>query len=148
MVALEKPQLARPVGRRDRVPIADVSVETVLGDDFAHVVEDLGPGRDRRTCPRFEAVTERVKVAVGPGAGVAVGEPRAAEALLRFEHDKARAGTLLGEMVSRADPGDAGPDDHDVEVLGVLGCALGECCRLGHESLARFVVGLADGVSS
>ena len=54
-----------------------------------------------------------------------MGEPGAAEALLRFEHDEARAGALLGEVIGAADPGDAGPDDHDVEVLGLLRCGFG-----------------------
>src|SRR5215472_11649598 len=65
----ERPELvnARPPGHRDRVPIADVTVDTVLGDDFAHVTEDLGRRRDRCARPRLEVIAKRVKVAVGPG---------------------------------------------------------------------------------
>ena len=68
-----------------------------------------------------------------------MGEPGAAEAFLRFENDKARAGALFGEMIGAADPGDAGPDDHDVEVLDLLGCGVGEYCHLGHRVQSRFV---------
>src|SRR6516164_4080509 len=95
--AFERPELvpARPAGRGDRVPIADMMIETVLGDDLAHIVEDLGPGRDRCAGPRLEAITEGVEVAVGPGTRVAVGEPRAAKAVLCLQKDKAGAGALL-----------------------------------------------------
>ena len=145
----EGPELvaARPAGRGDCVPIADMAVETVLGDDFAHVVEDLGSGRDRRARPRFEAITKGVEVAVGARTRVAVREPRAPEAFLRLEHDKARAGALLGEMIGTTDPGDAGPDDHDVEVLGLLRCGFGEYCHLGHRVPSRFVVEFVDALS-
>jgi len=137
----ERPELlaARPAGHRDRVPIADVTVDTVLSDDFAHVIEDLGPSRDRRARPRLEAIAKSVKVAVGPGAGVTMGEPGAAEAFLCFDNDKARAEALFGEMIGPADPGDAGADDHDVEVLDLLGCGVGEYCRLTHRVQSRFV---------
>ena len=43
--------------------------------------------------------------------------PGAAEALLRFEHDEARAGALVGQVIGAADAGDAGADDQHVEML-------------------------------
>ena len=112
------------------MPIADVRAEIVLVDDFAHVAQDLGCRRDRRAGPRLEAIAEGVEIAVGPDARIAVGEPGAAEAFLRFEDDEARPGTLLGEVIGTADPGDSRPDDHDVEVLDFGARAgLGEVSR-------------------
>ena len=58
-------------------------------------LQDLVGGGDRRAGPRLEAVAEGVEVAVGADAGIAVRAPGAAEALLRLEHDEARAGALL-----------------------------------------------------
>ena len=74
---------ARPGRRGDAVAVADVAGEVVLLDHLAHVVQDLVGGGDRRAGPRLEAIAEGVEVAVGADAGIAVGEPRAAEALLR-----------------------------------------------------------------
>ena len=68
--------------------------------------------------PRLEAVAEGVQVAVGADAGIAVGAPGAAEGLLGFERDEARARALRGEVIGRADAGDAGAGDQDVEMLG------------------------------
>ena len=126
------------------MPVADVAVETFLRDDVAHIVEDLDPGRDRGARPRFEAITEGIKVAVRPRARVAVREPRTAKAFLRFEHDKARTGALLGEMIRPADPRDAGPYDGDVEVLGPWCLGAGAGCGLGHRVLSRLFVELTD----
>ena len=75
--------------------VADVPVEIVLFDHFTHVGQDLRSGRDRRAGPRLEAITERVKIAVGADARIAVGDPRAAKALLRFEDDEARSRALF-----------------------------------------------------
>ena len=107
---LDGPQIvvARPACRGDLVAIADVRAEIVLLDHLAHVGQDLGRGRDRRAGPGLEAIAEGVEVAVGADAGIAVGQPGAAEALLRFQHDEARAGALLGQVIGAADPGNAG----------------------------------------
>src|SRR5437879_13024581 len=75
---------ARPGGRRDPVTIADMAREIVLVDDLAHIAEDLGRGRDRRAGPRLEAIAEGIEIAVGADAGIAVGTPRAANALQLF----------------------------------------------------------------
>ena len=100
--------------------VADMPREVVFGDDFAHIVEDLRRGRDRRTGPGLEAVTKRVKVTVGADAGIAVRHPGAAKAFLRLQHDKARARQLLGQMIGAANTGDAGADDQDVEMFSSL----------------------------
>ena len=117
--------LARPAGRGDLVLVADVAGELVLVDDLAHVAQDLGGGGDRLAGPGLEAVSEGVQVAVGPDARILVSGPGAAEALLAFEHDEARARALLGQVIRAADTGNAGTDDQDVEMLGAwfgLGC--------------------------
>src|SRR4029450_6205239 len=76
--------LARPFRRGNRVLIADVRREIVLLDHVAHVFEDFGSARDRSGRPWLEAVAERMQVAVGADAGIAVGGPGAAERLLRL----------------------------------------------------------------
>ena len=48
-----------------------------------------------------------------------MGEPGAAKAFLRFEDDKAHAGALPGEVIGGADPGNPGPDDHNVELFSL-----------------------------
>ena len=101
------------------MPIADVVRQVVLVDDFAHVAEDLGRGGDRCAGPRLEAVAESVEIAVGADARIAMGEPGATKAFLRFEDDKAHARTLLGEVIGGANPRNPGPDDHNVEMLGL-----------------------------
>ena len=52
----------------DAVVVADVAAEVVLVDHLAHVLQDLGRGRDRRAGPGLEAVAEGVEVAVGADA--------------------------------------------------------------------------------
>jgi hypothetical protein len=53
--------------------------------------------------------------------------------------DKAHTRTLFGEMICTADPGDAGSDDHDVEMLDLLRFGFGQGCRLGHMVPSRSV---------
>jgi hypothetical protein len=122
-LALDGPAIvgARPGRRGDAMAIADVAREVVLLDHLAHVVQDLLGRGDRLAGPRLEAIAEGVEVAVGADAGIAMGDPRPAVALLRFEHDEARAGALLGQVIGAAHAGDAGADDQDVEMLGGRG---------------------------
>ena len=98
--------------------VADSLAEAGVLDHLAHVLQDLGGGRDRRAGPGLEAVAEGVEIAVGADAGVAVRDPGAAEGVLRLEHQEARARRLRGEVPGGADAGDAGADDDDVEDLG------------------------------
>ena len=111
--------ITRPARRAYRVVVPDMRRDPVLVDDLAHVFQDFVRRCDRRAGPRLEAVAESVEVAVRPDAGKAVGPPRAAEGFLGLEHDKARTGTLLRQVIGRADAGDAGADDHDIEMLGL-----------------------------
>ena len=117
----------------DPVPVADVRAEVVLVDHLAHVFQDLRGRRDRRAGPGLEAVAEGVEVAVRADARIAVRDPGAAEALLRFEHDEAGAGALVGEVIGAADAGDAGADDQHVEVFrALLRGGAGEGSGVGH----------------
>src|SRR5208283_5729896 len=120
---LDGPQslLARPARRADLVPIADVRSEIVLLDHLTDVAQDLARRGDRRTRPWLEAIAEGVQVAVGADARVAVREPRAAETFLRFEHQKARPGTLPGQVIGGADPRDSRADDQDVVSFSCIG---------------------------
>ena len=102
------------------MPVADMPVESVLGDDLAHIGEDFRGGRDRRRSPRLETIAEGVKVAVGADAGKTMRQPGAAKALLGFKDDKAGARELGGEVIGAADAGDTGADDQDVEMFDRL----------------------------
>src|SRR5450631_4831036 len=102
------------------MPIADVAAEIVFLDHFAHVAQNLRGGRDRGAGPRLEPVAESMQVAVGPDPGIAVGSPGPAKALLGLENDKTRPQTLLGQMVGRTHPGNAGAGDDDIEMLGAV----------------------------
>ena len=106
------------LAERDPVPVANMRAEVVLVDDLAHVAQDLRCRRDRRAGPGLEAIAEGVEVAVRADARIFVRDPGAAEAFLRFEHDEAGAGALLGEVIGAAHARDAGADDQDVEMLG------------------------------
>src|SRR5271166_1715007 len=88
---LDRPEIVatRPTRRIDLMAIADVPAEVVLLDDFAHIGEDLGCGRDRRADPRLETIAEGIEVAIRPDTRITVGYPRAAEALLSFEDHEA-----------------------------------------------------------
>ena len=94
--------------------------EIVLVDHLAHVAKNFRGGCDRRPDPRLEAVAEGMEVAVGADAGIAMGQPGAAETLLRLEDHKTRARKLRGQVIGTADAGDAGADDQHVEMFGGL----------------------------
>src|SRR4051812_28931782 len=78
--------------------------EPVIVDDLAHIAQDLGGGCYRRAGPRLEAIAEGIEVAIGAYPGIAMRDPGAAEGILRFERDKARAGALFCQMVGGAEP--------------------------------------------
>src|SRR3954447_22279233 len=78
----------------------------------------------------LERGAKRVKIAIRADARIAVGQPGAAKAPLRFENDEARAGELRLQVVGAANSGNAGPDDKDVEMLRSLRrrrCGAGFC---------------------
>ena len=134
---------ARPRRRQDRVPIADVRTEIVLLDHVTHVRQDFFRGRDRRRGPRFEAIAEGMQVAVGADAGIAMGQPRPAKAVLRLQRHERRARALLRQMIRGAHARDAGADDEDIEMLGNLG---GGGADLGVDVHGGLLVWMAGGV--
>ena len=75
-----------------------------------------------------------------------MGPPGAAETVLRFQHDERLAGALLGQMIRAADPGDACPNDQNVEVFGCLR-GPGECRCLAHGWVEPFRVARFKAVS-
>jgi hypothetical protein len=109
-----------------------MAAEIVLLDHLAHILEYLGGARDRRRGPRLEAIAKGVEVAVGADPGIAVGAPGAAEGVLGFEGDEARARALRGQMIGRAHPGNAGARDHHVEMLCGGGCGGADLCLNVH----------------
>ena len=130
----DRPEVVRagPTCRGDLVPIADVPAQVVLFDHLAHVAHDLGGRRNRSASPWLEAITEGVQVAVGTDARIAMGEPRAAEAHLRFQNDEARPRALLRQVIGTPDTGNSSSDDKDVEVFGFCWGSLGQCCCVVH----------------
>jgi hypothetical protein len=100
-----------------RMAIADVRRQAVVVDHLAQVLLDLGRGGDGLARPRLEAVAEGEQVAVRADAGVAVRAPGAAVAGLRLQHHEALVRVVLLQVPGRADAGDAGTDDQDVDVI-------------------------------
>ncbi len=98
---------------------ADFFVDAVIDGGLAHVIQNPRPVGDRlRLDPRLERIAEREHVGVGADAGIAEQVPGAADAIAALEDGVALAGTLLLQMIARADAGKAGAYDEDVEVFG------------------------------
>ncbi len=78
---------------------------------------DGAVGQHLQLVPRPELVAEGEHVGVGADARVAEQVPGAAEALAALEDRDGLVRELGGELAGRADAGQAGADDQDVEVL-------------------------------
>ena len=119
----------RPRRALDAMVEADLLVDAVLGRGLAHIVQDPRPVGDRlRLGPRLERIAEREHVAVGADAGIAKQVPGAADAVAALQDDVALARAFLLQVIARADAGQAGADDQDVEMF----------CRVGHGDLPAF----------
>jgi hypothetical protein len=116
------------------MPIANVSIEAIVIDDFAEIGKNLRSGGNRFADPWLEAVAERVEVAVRPDAGIAMGDPRAAKAVLSFEDHEAHLRALGLEVVGGADAGDSGSDNRHIEMLRRLRLEAGHRRDLRHRS--------------
>ena len=112
--------------------IANVSGEAVFVDDLAEIGENLVRGRNRFADPWLEAIAEGVEVAVRPDAGIAMGDPGAAEAVLGLEDHEAHPGTLGLEVIGGADARDSGPDNRHIEMLRPLRFGVGRRRALPH----------------
>ena len=97
---------------------ADLAVDAVLGGGLTHIVQNVRPVGDRlRLGPRLERIAEREHVGIGADAGIAEQVPGAADAVAPLEDRVAFAGAFLLQMIARADAGQPGSDDQDVEML-------------------------------
>ena len=127
-LGLHRPARLRRRPRRalDAVVEADLPVDAVVDRGLADVIQNPRPVGDRlRLGPRLERIAERVHVRVGADAGIAKQIPGAADAVAPLEDDVALARALLLQVIARADAGQAGADDEDVEMF----------CRVGHGGL-------------
>ncbi len=112
--------VARPVGSDHLVAVADMFPDAILFDRLLEVVHDRRSVGDRlAVLPRLEVEAERIHVTVRANAGITEQVPGAAERLARLQDQVALAGTLVGQVPCRADAGNAGPDDQDVNALTV-----------------------------
>ena len=114
------------------MPEADVGAEVVLLDGLAQVGQDLVGARNRVVArPGLELVAEGVEVGVGADAGVAEEVPGAPDGVATLEDREGLLRQAGLQVIRRADPGDAGADDQDVEVVG------------GERGVDRVTVGMA-----
>src|SRR6202048_3543545 len=98
--------------------IANLLVDAVLARGLADIIQDPRPVGDRlRLGPWLERIAEREHVAVGADAGIAEQIPGAADAVAALEDHKTLARTFLLQVKTRADAGQPGADDQDVEML-------------------------------
>ena len=135
--SLQRPEIvgARPARALNPAAVANVGGEAVFVDDFAEIGENLVRGRNRFADPWLEAIAEGVEVAVRPDAGIAMGDPGSAEAVLGLEDHEAHPGALGLEVIGGADAGNSGPDNRHIEMLRRLRFGVGRRRALPH----RFV---------
>ena len=99
---------------------ADPAIDPALLGRLADVGEDrVAVGERPRPLPGLEPEAEGVDVGIAANAGIAVEVPGAPRDAPRLEDRVAAARALPLEVMGGADPGDAGADDQDVEVLGL-----------------------------
>src|SRR5215469_6512226 len=97
---------------------ADFLVDAVLGRGLAHIVQDVRSiGNSLRFRPRLEGIAQREHVAVGTNAGIAEQVPSAADAVATLQDDEALARAFRLEVIARADTGQTGADDQNVEMF-------------------------------
>ena len=97
---------------------ADFPVDAVVGGGLADVIQDSRPVRDRlRLGPWLERIAQREHVAVGADAGIAKQIPGAADGFAALENDITLAGTIVLQVIARADAGQPGADDQHVDMF-------------------------------
>ncbi len=108
----------RPGGRHHPMPVPDQRSKIVLVDRLVEVIEDSrGVGDCLSVGPGLEVVAEGVQVRVGPNSRVAEQVPRAARGVPGLEDDDRLAGVFCPHPAGRADAGDAGTDDEDIDFV-------------------------------
>src|SRR5579864_6412433 len=130
---------ARPRCRMDFMLVANVRRQVVFGDYLSHVLQNFVGGCDGWTDPGLEAITERVEIAVGTNARIAVHEPSATETFQSFQDDEAMTLALCGHMVRPTDAGDPCSDDQHIKMLGSRRLSRWECesHRVGPSTYSR-----------
>src|SRR5665213_1488282 len=97
---------------------ADILVDAVFGRGLPNIVQDLRPVGDRLGLePRLERIAQREHVRDGADAWITKQVPGATDAVAALENDKAFARTIGLHMIARADAGQAGADDQDVDMF-------------------------------
>ena len=127
-----------PVGADHLVAVPDVLVDAGLGDRLLQVGHDrraVGDGLLRR--PRLEPEAEREHVGVRADARVLEQVPGAAEVLAALQDHVALVGAAVLQVPGRADAGDAGSDDDDVDKFG-HGVKLSTPCRVSQQCVEKF----------
>src|SRR5437588_1203160 len=98
---------------------ANLLVDAVVGGGLADVIQNPRALGDRlRLGPRPERIAERKHVGVGAHAGITKQVPSAADTVAALEDRVSLARAFLLQMIARANAGQAGADDQDVEVFG------------------------------
>ncbi len=117
----ERPSIVgvRPLGGQHPVAVADVFVDAVLRRGLFDVGLDRRTVGDRcRRLPRLEPEAQGEHVRVGTNPGVAEQVPGATQVGAALQDRVALGRAAVLQMPRRADAGDAGADDDNVEVFG------------------------------
>src|SRR6476659_4674654 len=100
---------------------ADFLVDAILGSGLTDIVQDLRSVGDRlRVGPWLERIAHGEHVTVGADAGVTEQVPGTANAVAALEDGKALARAIALQVIARADAGQSGADDQDVNMY--VGC--------------------------
>ncbi len=98
----------------------DVAIDAVLVGHVGEVLADVGAVGDAFFAgPRLVGKRQREDAAVGAHAGVAEQIPGAADPRTPFQDGVGQLRVAFDDPVGRAQSGDAGADDDDVDTAGV-----------------------------
>ncbi len=108
----------RPAGRHDLVVVENAFIDAELAGRIAHVFEDGRPVGDGLLAgPRAKCVAERRHVGIRTHAGIAEEIPRAADRIARLQNGIGFPRQTTRDMVGRANAGQAGTYDEDVDMV-------------------------------
>lgn len=100
----------------------DVAVDAVFVGGGGQVLADvLAVGDAFLPGPRLVGKGQREDAAVGPHARIAKQIPGAADPFAALQDRVGHLRVALGDPIGRAEAGDAGADDDDIDVAGILG---------------------------
>ena len=108
----------RPAGGKHFMAEPDMRLQIVLGDGVVQIAEDRRTVGDRFWIePGFEAVAERVHVAVRPNPGIAEQIPGSARLLPLFEERECLVRAYFAQMYRHADTRNSGPDNQHIDII-------------------------------